>query len=209
MEQAEILVDVITQSESTQVVERLEEAKELTSMKIEIMQTIKQHEITKRRFRSRASSRSSVHSHLSNASNAESRKENRTDDNQHKQRGPFQHTFDVAQNQDKIKDQPNNLVNSTNSVLYELRNRNIQRVVSSNEDEQNKDKNPTEPDKTSQLDQSEVSDIFQLQGSGDHNIAKENPKSLVTSHQIPTRTNQDPLFEAYRRTNQTNLEPSY
>ena len=39
MEQAEILVDVMTQSESTQVVELLEEAEELTSMKFEIMQT--------------------------------------------------------------------------------------------------------------------------------------------------------------------------
>ena len=203
MEQAEMLVDVMTQSESTQVVEPLEEAEELTSMKIEIMQSVKQHEITKRQFRSRASSRSSVHSHLLNASKAESRKENRTDANQHK------HTFDAAQNQDKIEDEPNNFVNLTNSVLYELRNRNIQRVVLSNEDEQNKDQNPTEPDKASQLDQPGVSDIFQLQGSGDHNIAKENPKSLVSSHQITTRTNQDPLFEAYRRTNQTNWEPSY
>ena len=57
MEQAEVLVDVMTQSESTQVVEPLEEAEELTSMKFEIMQTVKQHEITKRQFRSRASSR--------------------------------------------------------------------------------------------------------------------------------------------------------
>ena len=34
MEQAEVLVDVMTQSESTQVVEALEEAEELTSIKI-------------------------------------------------------------------------------------------------------------------------------------------------------------------------------
>ena len=79
----------------------------------------------------------------------------------------------------KIEDQPNNFVNSTNSVLYELRNRNIQRVVSSNEEKQKKDQNPTEPDKTSQLDQPGVSDIFQLQGSGDHNISKENQKSSL------------------------------
>ena len=203
MEQAEMLVDIMTQSKKTQAVEPLEEAEELTSMKIEIMLSVKQHEITKRQFRSRASSRSSVHSRLSNASKAESRKEIRTDANQHK------HTFDAAQNQDKIEDEPNNFVNSTNSVLYELRNRNIQRVVLSNEDEQNQDQKPTEPDKASQLDQPGVSDIFQLQGSGNHNIAKENPKSLVSSHQITTRTNQDPLFEAYRRTNQANWEPSY
>ena len=205
MEKAEILVDVMTQSESTQMIEPLDEAEELTSMKIEIMQTVKQHEIRKRQFRSSASSRSSVHSHLSNSSKAEIRKENRTNDNQHKQRGPF----DAAQNQDKIEDQHKNFVNSTNSVLYELRNRNIQRNVSSNEDEQNKDQNPTEPVKTSQLDQTGVSDIFQLQGSGDHNVSKENPKSLVSSHQITTRTSQDPLFEANRRTNQTNFDPSY
>ena len=204
-----MFVDVMTQPESTQVVEPLEEAEELTSIKIVIMQTVKQHEITKIQFRSRASNRSSVHSHLSNASKAESRKENRSDANQHKQKSLFGHTFDAVQNQDRIEDEPNNFVKSTNSVIYELNNRNIQRVVSSNEDEQNKDQNPTEPDKTSQLDQPGVSDIFQLQGSGDHNIAKENPKSLVSSHQITTRTNKDPLFEAYRRTNQTNLEPSY
>ena len=171
MEQAEMFVDVMTQPESTQVVEPLEEAEELTSIKFVIMQTVKQHEITKIQFRSRASNRSSVHSHLSNASKAESRKENRSDANQHKQKGPLGHTFDAVQNQDKIEDEPNNFVKSTNSVLYELNNRNIQRVVSSNEDEQNKDQNPTEPDKTSQLDQPGVFDIFQLQGSGDHNIA--------------------------------------
>ena len=172
MEQAEVLVDVMTQSESTQVVKPLEEAEELTSMKNEIMQTVTQHEITKRQFRSSASSRSLVHSHLSTASKADSRKENRTNDNQHYKRGPFGHTFDAAQNQDKIEDQPNSFVNSTNSVLYELRNGNVQRVVSSNEDKQNKDQNPTEPVKTSQLDQPWVSDIFQLQGSGAHNISK-------------------------------------
>ena len=71
MEQAEVLVDVMTQSESTQMVEPLEEAEELTSKKIGIMQTVKQHEITKRQLRSRASSRSLVHSHLSTASKAE------------------------------------------------------------------------------------------------------------------------------------------
>ena len=160
MEQAEVLVDVMTKSESTQVVEPLEEAEELTSMKIEIMQTLKQLEITKRQLRSRASNRSSVHSHLSTASKAEERKENRNNDNQHNKRVPFWHTFDADQNQEKIEDQPNNFVNSTNSVLYELRNRNIQRVVSSNEEKQSKDQNPTEPDKTSQLDQPGVSDIF-------------------------------------------------
>ena len=152
------------QSESTQVVEPLEEAEELTSMKIKIMQTVKQHEITKRQLRSRASSRSSVRSHLSTASKAESRKENRTNDSQHNQKGLFGHTFDVAQNQDKIDEQSNNFVNSIkNSALYEPRNRKIPRVVSSNEDKQNKDQNPAEPDKTSQLDQPGVSDIFQLQ----------------------------------------------
>ena len=207
MEQAEVLVDVMAQSESTQVVEPLEEAEELTSMKIELMQTVKQHEITKRQLRSRASSRSSVH--LSTASKAESRKENRNNDNQHNKRVPFGHTFDAAQNQEKIEDQPNNFVNSTNSVLYELRNRNIQRVVSSNEEKQNKDQNPTEPDKTSQLDQPGVSDIFQLQGSGDHNISKENQKSLVSSHQITTPTSQYHPFDAYRKANEANFEPSY
>ena len=126
MEQAEVLVDVMKQSESTQVVEPLEEAEELTSMKIKIMQTVKQYEITKRQLPSRATSRSSVHSHLSTASKAEGRKENRNNDNQHNKRVPFGHNFDAAQNQENIEDQPNNFVNSTNSVLHELRNRNIQ-----------------------------------------------------------------------------------
>ena len=48
----------------------------------------------------------------------------------------------------KIEDQPNKFVNSTNSVHYELRNINIQRVVSSNEEKQNKAQNPTNLDKT-------------------------------------------------------------
>ena len=119
-----------------------------------------------------------------------SRKENRNNDNQHNKRVPFGHTFDAAQNQEKIEDQPNNFVKSTNSVLNELRNRNIQRVVSSNKEKQNKDQNPTEPDKTSRLDQPGVSDIFKHQGSSDHDISKENQKSLVSSHQItkPTRS---------------------
>ena len=209
MEQAEVLIDVMTQSESTQVVESLEEAEELTSMKIEIMQTVKQHDITKRQLRSRASSRSSIHSHLSTASKAEGRKENRIKDNQHNTRAPFGHTFDAAQNQERIEDQLNNFVNSTNSVLYELRNRNIQRVVSRNEEKQNMDQNPTEPDKTSQLDQPGVSDAFQLQGSGDYDISKENQKSLVSSHQITTPTSQYHPFDAYRKANEANFEPSY
>ena len=71
------------------MVERLEEAEKLRSMKIEIMQTALQHEITEGQLRSRASSRSSVCSHLSTASKAESRKENRNDDNQHNQKCPF------------------------------------------------------------------------------------------------------------------------
>ena len=104
MEKAEILVDVMTQPESTQVVKHLEESEELTLMKTEIMQTVKQHEITKRQLQSRASSRSSVHSHLSTASKAERRKENRNHDNQHDKRVPFGHIFDAAQNQEKIKD---------------------------------------------------------------------------------------------------------
>ena len=99
------------------MVEPLEEAEELTSMKIEIMQTVKQHEITKRQLRSRASSRSSVHSYLSTASKAEGRKDNRNNDNQHNKKVPFGYTFDAAQNQEKIKNQSNNFVNSTNSVL--------------------------------------------------------------------------------------------
>ena len=124
-------------------------------------------------------------------------------------RVPFGHTFDAAQNQEKFEDQPNNFVNSTSSVLYELRNRNIQRVVSSNEEKQNKDQNPTEPDKSSQLDQPGVSDIFQLQGSGDHNISKENKKYLISSHQITTPTSQYHPFDAYRKANENNFEPSY
>ena len=112
------------------------------------MQTVKQHEITKRQLWSRASSHSSVHSHLSTASKAESRKENRNNDNQRNKRVSFGHTYDAAQNQEKIEDQPNKFVNSTNSVHYELRNINIQRVVSSNEEKQNKAQNPTNPDKT-------------------------------------------------------------
>ena len=66
----------------------------------------------------------------------------------------------------------------------------------------------TQP-KTSQLDQPGVSDIFQLQGSGDHNISKENQKSLVSSHQITTPTSQYHPFDAYRKANEANFEPSY
>ena len=78
-------------------------------MKIEFMQTVKQHEITKRQPWSRTSSRSSVLSHLSIASKAASRKENKINDNKQNQRGPIGHTFDAAHKQGKIDDQCNNL----------------------------------------------------------------------------------------------------
>ena len=116
METAEVLVDVMTQSESTQVVEPLEEADELTSMKIEVMQTVKQHKITKRQLRSRASSHSSVHSHLSTASKAEGRKENRNNDYQHNKRVPFGRTFDAAQSKKKSK--TSQIILSTRSTAY-------------------------------------------------------------------------------------------
>ena len=146
MKQSEVCVDVMAQSESTQVIEPLEEAPELTSIKNEILQTVKQHEITKKQLRSRASSRSSVRSHLSTVCEAESRKENRTNDNQHNQKGPLGHTFDAAQNQEKSDDQSNNFVNSTNSAHYRLRIRKLPRAVSSNEDKRNNDQKQAEPD---------------------------------------------------------------
>ena len=68
VEQTEKIVDVMALSESSQVLEPLEEAEELTTMKIEIMQIVKQHEISMRKETSRASSRSSLRSRMSDVS---------------------------------------------------------------------------------------------------------------------------------------------
>ena len=65
VEQTEKIVEVMAQSESSQVLGPLEEAEKLTTMKIEIMQIIKQHEISMRKETSRASSRSSLRSRMS------------------------------------------------------------------------------------------------------------------------------------------------
>ena len=58
----------MAQSESSQVLEPLEEAEEVTTKKIEIMQIVKQHEISMRKETSRASSRSSLRSRVSTVS---------------------------------------------------------------------------------------------------------------------------------------------
>ena len=49
VEQTEKTVDVMAQYESSQVLEPLEESEELTTMKIEIMQIVKQHKISMRK----------------------------------------------------------------------------------------------------------------------------------------------------------------
>ena len=55
----------MAQSETSQVLEPLEEAEEVITMKIEIMRIVKQHEILMRKETSRASSRSSLGSRMS------------------------------------------------------------------------------------------------------------------------------------------------
>ena len=74
VEQTEKIVDAMAQSESSQVLEPLEEAEELTTMKIEIMQIVKQHEISMRKETSRASSRSSFRSRMSAVSSTSRKK---------------------------------------------------------------------------------------------------------------------------------------
>ena len=83
VEQTEKIVDVMAHSESSQILEPLEEAEELPTMKIEIMQIVKQHEISMRKETSRASSRSSLRSRMSAVSSTSRKNQQKTTGNRH------------------------------------------------------------------------------------------------------------------------------
>ena len=70
-------------AESSQVLEPLEEAEKLTTMKIEIMQIVKQHEISMRKETSRASSRSSLRSRMSAVSSTSRKNQQKTTGSRH------------------------------------------------------------------------------------------------------------------------------
>ena len=131
VEQTEKFLDVMAQSESSQVLEPLEEAEELTTMKIEIMQIVKQHEILMRKKTSRASSRSALRNRMSAVSSTSRKNQQKSTESRHfdNQNNILLSSKDTAESSGGTKIQTKETETIRTTIgKYNLRNRSIPKL---------------------------------------------------------------------------------
>ena len=173
-------------AESSQVLEPLEEAEKLTTMKIEIMQIVKQHEISMRKETSRASSRSSLRSRMSAVSSTSRKNQQKTTGSRHvdNQNNTLLSSKDTAESSGGTKIQTKETETTTTTIgKYNFRNRSIPKLGACTGGEADFDPQTALPSQNViSQDESDNNDVNHLDGSGDHNWTTENPISIVPNN---------------------------
>ena len=121
----------MAQFESSQVLEPLEEAEEVNTMKIEIMRIVKQPEILMRKETSRASSRSSLRSRMSAVLSTFRKNQRKSTESRHfdNQNNILLSSKDTAESSGGTKIQTKETETITTTIgKYNLRNRSIPKL---------------------------------------------------------------------------------